>query len=82
MVTIKEFKDWLNRFPEDTIIELGIQQPAVNYESHGEVKFISPKLEDNDYGDGWNFIDFRNNQFVKEDSPDYGKCYLQLGEAS
>ena len=82
MTTIKEFKEWLNRFPEDTIVEVGIQQKAGNYEAYGAVEFVSPKLEESDYGDGWEFTDFRNNQFVKEDSPRFGKCYLSLGESS
>jgi hypothetical protein len=82
MTTIKELKEWLNRFPEDTIIEVGIQERAGNYEAYGAVKFESPKLEDNDSGKGWEFTDFRNNQFVKEDAPYYRKCYLKFGEAS
>ena len=82
MATIKEFKEWLNRFPEDTIIEVGIQGRAGNYEPYGAVHFESPKLEDNDCGNGWEFIDLRTNQFVKEDAPYFGKCYLKLGESS
>ena len=82
MTTIKEFKEWLNRFPDDTIVEVGIQQRSDNYDAYGDVHFESPKLEDNDCGTGWEFIDFRNNKFVKEDAPYFGKCYLKLGEAS
>ena len=82
MATIKEFKEWLNRFPEDTIIEVGIQGRAGNYEAYGAVNFDTLKLEDSDCGPGWEFSDFRNNQFVKEDAPYFGKCYLKLGEAS
>jgi hypothetical protein len=82
MATIKEFKEWLNRFPEDTIIEVGIQGRAGNYEAYGAVNFETLKLEDNDYGYGWEFLDFRTNQFIKEDSTYFGKCYLRLGETS
>ena len=82
MATIKEFKEWLNRFPEDTIIEVGIQGRAGNYEAYGAVNFETLKLEDNDYGYGWEFLDFRTNQFIKEDSTHFGKCYLRLGETS
>ena len=82
MTTIKEFKEWLNRFPDDTIVEVGIQQMAGVDEAYGDVHFESPKLEDNDCGTGWEFIDFRNNKFVKESSPYFGKCYLSIGEAS
>jgi hypothetical protein len=82
MATIKEFKEWLNRFPDDTIIEVGMQGRAGNYEAYGAVNFETLKLEDNDYGDGWEFTDFRTNQFVKKDAPYFGKCYLKLGESS
>ena len=82
MTTIKEFKEWLNRFPDDTIVKVGIQQMAGDDEAYGDVHFESPKLEDNDCGTGWEFTDFRNNKFVKESSPYFGKCYLSLGEAS
>lgn len=81
MVTIKEFKEWLGRFPEDTIIEVGIQEPHRNYESYGAVNFQALKLSDCDFGDGWEFVDFRNNKFVTESSPSFGKCYLKLGES-
>lgn len=81
MTTIKEFKEWLNRFPDDTIIEVGIQQMSSNFESYGAINFESPKLDGGDCGHGWEFIDFRNNRFVKEDEPHFGKCYLRLGEA-
>lgn len=82
MTTIKEFKEWLNRFPDDTIVKVGIQQQATNYESYGAVHFESPKLEDTDYGYGWEFTDFRNNRFIEESSQHFGKCYLSIGEAS
>lgn len=80
MTTRKDLQEWLNRFPEDTIIEFGIQQEAGAYQSYGSVKFESPKLEDSDIGDGWEFSDFRNNKFVKPDAKHFGKCYLMIGE--
>jgi hypothetical protein len=81
VTTRKDLQEWLNRFPEDTIIEFGIQQEAVAYQSYGSVEFETPKLEDSDIGDGWEFIDFRNNKFVKPGSKHFGKCYLRIGEA-
>lgn len=80
MTTRKDLQEWLNRFPENTIIEFGIQQEARAYESYGSVEFETPTLDDSDIGDGWEFIDFRNNQFVKPDSDRFGKCYLRIGE--
>ena len=81
MATIKELKEWLNRFPEDTIVEVGIQEKPGSYQSYGALSFESPKLEDSDSGHGWDFKDFRNNQFVKDSDPHFGKYYLELGEA-
>ena len=80
MTTVKELREWLKRFPEDTIVEVGIQEAPSLYQSYGAVNFVSPTLKDSDYGDGWEFSDFRNNQFVKPDSASYGKCFLELGE--
>jgi hypothetical protein len=82
MTTKKEFIEWLNRFPDETIIEIGIQQRAGNYESYGSLNFVSPKLEDSDTGDGWEFMDFRNNKFTKETDTHHGKSFLRLGESS
>ena len=82
MTTIKDFKKWLDNFPEETIVEVGIQQSSTNWESYGSIKFVSPKIERTDMYDGWEFIDFRNNQFVKEYEEHFGKCFLRLGESS
>jgi len=81
MATRKELQEWLNRFPEETIIEVGIQQEAGHYQSYGCVSFDKMILEDNDIGNGWEFTDFRNNKFVKPDADHYKKCILTLGEA-
>ena len=81
MTTIKEFQEWLNRFPEETIIEFAIAEEVNHsYTSYKEVKFLSPDLKDEDWGNGWHFNDFRNNQFTKPDAPHYGKCFLELGD--
>jgi hypothetical protein len=81
MATIKEFKKWLDRFPEETIIEVGFQQRAGNYESYGAVEFETIKLEDSDSGFGWEFADFRTNQFVMPEDEMFGKCILSLGDS-
>jgi len=81
MATIKEFKKWLDRFPEETIIEVGFQQKAGNYESYGAVEFETLDLKDADSGDGWDFKDFRNNRFVESSDEMYGKCFLTLGDS-
>ena len=80
MTTRKEFQEWLNRFPEDTIIQVAIQSRPYGYDSNGPVGFESPKLEDSDYGKGWGFTDFSKNNMIKKESEYYGKKYLELGE--
>lgn len=83
MTTIKQFKEWLNKFPEETIINVAIQRESRGYESYGAVDFEDPDLKDPDlenYGKGWEFVDYRKNRFVKKESEAYGKCYLFLGE--
>ena len=81
MTTRKDLQEWLNRFPEDTIIEFGIQQEPNRYDNYGCVDFDTPILEDSDIGDGWEFIDFRGNKFVKPDAKHFNKYYLRIGEA-
>ena len=82
MTTVKDLKKWLDRFPDDTLVEFGVQESPAAYQSYGPVNFVSPTLEDSDYGDSWEFVDFKNNRFVKSDSDYYKKAYLQLGEKS
>jgi len=82
MTTVKDLKEWLNNFPEDTIVQFAVQQPGGAYESYGELKYIEPELtnENLSCGDGWDFVDFTNNQFVKEGDPHFGKKFLAFGE--
>lgn len=75
-MNIKEFKEWLNQFDDDVIVEVGIQQRAPSYQSFGEVifeEFVGDEYEDYDY------LDFTNNQFVTDDKPYWMKKYLRLG---
>jgi len=81
MTTRKDLQEWLNRFPEDTIIEIGIQEEPHGYDNYGRVNFDTPILEDSDIGDGWEFIDLRGNSLVKPDAKHFDKCYLRIGEA-
>ena len=82
MATVKELKEWLNRFPDDTIVEIGIQEGSSGNKSWGPVRFTELKLKDSDFGDGWEYIDFTGNRFIKEGSKHYNKRYLCLGEAN
>jgi len=79
MTTVKDLKQWLNNFPDETIVEFAVQQDPSGYESYGHIDFVNPKLE-GEYEEGWEFVDFRGNPFVKEDADHFGKCYLKIGE--
>ena len=39
MATLKEFKEWLERFPEDTIVQVAIQEESSQWEAYGPVRF-------------------------------------------
>jgi len=73
MTTVKEFKEWLNQFDDDVIVEMsnGIDD---NFHLHSK--------EDLECGRcmGVNFTDFRTNSHVKEDSWWFGKQILQFEE--
>jgi hypothetical protein len=72
----KKFQEWLEQFPEETIIEVQIQQEAHPYQSYGSC--IATEFKDNDL-EMFEFVDFTNNQFVKINEPYFGKKILTLG---
>jgi len=74
MTTVKQFKEWLNQFPDDTIVEVPIC-------IKNSIKMKSIEFSEKTSGCGWEFLDFRNNQFTKPDEEHYNKTYLQLGES-
>jgi hypothetical protein len=80
MATLEEFKKWLDQFPPDTIIEVAVQETSRRYESYGPVSFKEFKIQNDKWGDGFEFVDFRNSEFVKPGNPEFGKCFLRLGE--
>jgi hypothetical protein len=72
----KDFQQWLEQFPEDTEIHVGIQQSAPSYCPYGEVvyeKFKGERFDDYDY------TDFNGNTWVGEESYYYNKRILELG---
>ena len=81
MTTVKELRDWLVRFPDETEVEFMFQNAPTAWASFGDCTFKSPELTDGDMGDGWEFNDWSKNQFVGKDHPQFGKKTLQFGEA-
>ena len=80
MATIAEFKKWLEQFPDDAEVRVAIQQEPKAYQSFGEVLFKEPELREGTMGDGWEFIDFTKNPYVKPGQWMFGKKVLNIGE--
>lgn len=80
MATVKEFKEWLNRFPDETIVFVAFQERSTGWESYGPVTLKTLELKDSDWGDGWDYTDWTKNQFVKEGDKHFGEKHLDLGE--
>jgi len=63
MATVKELKEWLNQFPDETEVFFAEQQMAPAWESYGPVEFKKADLteiaENYGYGTNWEFLDFR-----------------------
>lgn len=72
----KQFQEWLDQFPEDTVIEVQVQQEPPAYQSWGECREVE-FVDDSD--ETYTFTDFTGNQFVNPDSPYFGKRVLVLG---
>jgi hypothetical protein len=51
MCTVKQLKDWLEQFPEDTKVQVLQQEYAINWDI--EVKYVDLNLTD--YRDNWNY---------------------------
>jgi len=77
----KEFQAWLDQFPEDTEIEVVIQDTPIGFESYGPCRGVSFTGERSVIGDSqYEYTDFTNNKFVSENSTFYNKRVLVLGE--
>ena len=74
----KQFQEWLNQFPEDTEIHVGIQLDAPTYHPYGKVCFMLFKGEH--FEDYW-YTDYTGNPHTKEGSYYYNKKVLRLGDS-
>ena len=74
----KQFQEWLDQFPEETIIEVGVQQSAPSYCPYGEGVFTV--FRDDPY-ETYEYTDFTNNKFTKDTDPFHGRKYLTLGSS-
>ena len=72
-MNLKDFKEWLNQFPDDTIVEVSVEYMGLNsYYS----EFRTFDKNDDDH---YTFIDLNGNPHVAQDNPNYNKRFLQLG---
>lgn len=67
---LKDFKEWLNQFPDDTIVEVSEEQRG--YERYSSFTVFDP--DDHSF-----YCDYRNNPLVERSSSLYNKRILQLG---
>lgn len=68
---LKDFKEWLNQFPDDTIIEVSVERGR-SYQSFSCFDEFDPD-------DHSNYLDLVGNPNIKSDSELYNKRFLQLG---
>ena len=55
--SVKELKEWLEQFPDDTEVRVAIQQESRGYEGYGHIEFESPILTfgSSEIGEGWEY---------------------------
>jgi len=51
MCTVKQLKDWLEQFPDDTKVQVLQQEYAINWDT--EVEYVDLSLSE--YSDNWNY---------------------------
>ena len=73
----KKFQEWLEQFPEDTEIEVVVQQPPHGYESYGRCDGVDFEAEMVQY----EYVNFKGNQFVKPTDSYFEKKILTLGQS-
>ena len=71
----KQFQEWLDQFPEDTLIEVTVQAASGSWYT-GDSR---PVMFDPNNMDHSEFVDFVNNPHVKPDSNIFDMKILTLG---
>ncbi len=75
-MNVKQFKEWLEQFDDDTVVQVLIKEPAPLYESFGDAQ---PEEFTGDEDGDYVYEDFFGNPFVEETAPYYEKKLLCLG---
>jgi len=73
---VSELIEWLKTQDQGAIVEVIVQGESEIYQSYGRCETEPLNVENDDHIE---YTDFRGNQFVKNDSPHFGKRYLKLG---
>ena len=73
-MNLKDFKEWLNQFPDDTIVETLV----VKWGYYNDVDVTFTPFDQNN-ADLYDFIDLEGNPHVTQENPNYNKRFLYLG---
>jgi hypothetical protein len=76
MMKRKEFQQWLDQFPEDTIIEVMVQEESGSWESYGACYATVFEAVEFDH---YEYTNFTGNPLITPDRPSYNRGYLVLG---
>lgn len=79
---VADFIKWLETQDQGAIVEVLVHSSGTGYyDQGGNVSIEEFDPTDESYGCSRHFeyTDFTNNQFVKEDNPCHNKRFLQLG---
>ena len=79
---VAEFIEWLQTQDQEAVVEVLYHTSGTGYYDQGG-NVTTQDFDPTDLMWGcsksFDYVDFRNNQFVKEDHPYYNKRILQLG---
>ncbi len=74
-MNIREFREFISQFPDDTIVEvLEMVDEGYNGSYIRVIEFRGEEYKDYDY------TDFTGNQFVKPDAAHYNKRFIRFGK--
>lgn len=76
-MNVREFREWLEQFPDDTEVEVIVADEAPDYCPYGAAVPVGFDGHDRQY----DYVDFNDNPLVNNDPnhPGYGRRILTLG---
>lgn len=77
-MTVREMAEWLSNYPDqDAIVQVVRHTESTSYYDQGG----NCSIHDIDVDQDVEYLNFRGNQFVREDAPYYNRSYLFLGQS-